>query len=67
MVPSGATVIESSVDECRLRITPKMTNPMANNAAKVMSRPLLVLKKLRKSRGFMAGLLVNEGDERECW
>src|SRR5260221_8146855 len=36
------------------RSTPKMTRPPPNSAANKTSLPLLVLKKFRKSRGFMA-------------
>jgi len=41
--------------------------PSANSAAKGNQPAAFGLKKLRKSRGFMAGLLVNESDARGHW
>src|SRR5271170_1331651 len=54
LVESGSMAMPSSAEECRLRSSLKMTNTAANNAPKTTSLPVLVLKKLRKSRGFMA-------------
>jgi len=67
LVPSGAAEAASSGAWWCLRTTLKIMSAAANKPPKAINLPLLVLKKLRKSRGFMAGLWVNGWDAPEHW
>jgi hypothetical protein len=58
LVASAVTLTAFSPDVLCLRRTLKMVNAAANRATKATNLPLLVLKKLRKSRGFIDVLQV---------
>jgi hypothetical protein len=58
LVPSGVVAALGAV--WRWRMVLKMISPAAKITPKAMSLPDFVLKKLRKSRGFMAVLWVEK-------
>src|SRR5260221_9741219 len=61
LVERAATAMPSSADGWCLRTTLKIINAPANSAPNTTILPLLVLKKLRKSRGFISAFGWTDG------